>query len=97
MGTASGEVLIASGKPPASLHQDRLIKSLFALKVVADPSHIDPSAFADLPEMRSVKTGLGEQFTGDLEHAVAGGQRARCLGVRPIDFGILPERGFHNP
>jgi len=42
--------------------------------VVADPSHIGPGAFADFSKMRSVKTSHGEQFTGNLEHAVAGGQ-----------------------
>ena len=96
MSAASSQVLVGNGKPPTSLHQDRLIKSIFALKVVADPSHIGPSALADFSKMRSVKTSLGEQFTGNLEHAVAGGQRTSCRRVWPICFLALSGCGFHS-
>jgi hypothetical protein len=34
--------------------------------VVTDPSHIGPGALGDFPKVCSVKTGLGEHFTGDL-------------------------------
>jgi hypothetical protein len=41
--------------------------------MVTNPSHIGAGALADFPQVRSVKASLGEQFTGDLEDAVAGG------------------------
>ena len=50
------------------------IKPLLAVEMVTDPRHIGPGAFADFAKVRSVKTSLGEQFAGDLEDAVAGGQ-----------------------
>ena len=78
-----------SGKLPAGLHHHRLIKSLLALEVVTDPSHIGPGALGDFPKVRSVKTSLGEQFTGDLEHSVAGGQGAPGWAGWPICFFAL--------
>src|SRR4051812_17111575 len=72
------------------------MQSRFALKVVADSSHIGPSAFADFSKMRPVKTRLGELSTGDLEHAVAGRQRASCRGVWPSCFLALSGDCFHS-
>src|SRR6185369_1509991 len=46
--------------------------------------------------MRSVKTSLSEKFTGNLEHAVAGGQRASCGDVRPTCLLAPSNRGFHS-
>jgi hypothetical protein len=64
--------------------------------MIANPSHVGAGAFADFPEMRSVKTSLGEQFTGYLEYAITGGGWAPRLGVRRIRFHTVTERAFHN-
>ena len=76
MSTGRQEALVAIRKPPAGLHHHGLIKSLLALEVVTDPSHIGPGTLADFPKVRSVKASLGEHLAGGLEDAIAGGQGA---------------------
>ena len=72
------------------------IKSLLAVEMITDPSHIGPGAFADFAKVRSVKTCLGEQFAGDFEDAVAGGQWAPSRAGRPICLLALLEQSSHN-
>src|SRR5690242_12710064 len=87
---------MAIGNLPASLHQHRPVKSLFALKVIANPGDVSTGAFADFPEMGSVKTSLSEQFASNLKNAVARWQSASWHHVRPLSFSPLPGYRFHR-
>ena len=58
----------------AGLHERCFIKSLLAVKIIANPGNIGPGASADFPEMRSVKTSLGEQLASNFKDAGAGRQ-----------------------
>jgi len=57
--------------------------------MVTDADHITFGALADPAKMRSVKTSFGEQLTGDLDDAGAGGQRMPFRAGWPICFFAL--------
>jgi len=85
------------GKPPASLHDYGLIKSLLAVEMVTDPRYIRPGAPADFAKVSSMKSSLGEQLAGDLQDAGTGGQWAPRWAGRPICGFSLPDLHIQPP
>jgi hypothetical protein len=57
--------------------------------MVTDPGHMSVGVLAELAKMRSVKTSLGEQPTGDLEDAFTDRQRIPFRASWPICFFAL--------
>ncbi len=57
--------------------------------MVTDPGHMSVGALADPAKMRSEKTSLGEQLTGDLEDAFTDRQRIPFRASWPICFFAL--------
>ncbi len=66
-------LVVLAEKLAAGLQDYRLVKPLLASEVVTDTGNIGPRAFAHFTKVRSVESGFGEQNTGSVEDAFAGG------------------------